>query len=168
MTEQAEIRDGRMDDMAAVRSLLVETWHDTYDDLIGPGKVRQITDKWHSEDILARQVEMTDACFLVAEAPDAGIVGHAFAYPDGEGVFLSRLYVRPTAQGCGLGAQLLGDLTRRFPDVQQIHLEVEVNNVRAKTFYERHGFSVTGRVEHCGDEVGVPAFVMEKSFQSAG
>jgi hypothetical protein len=33
-------------DLAAVRDLLVETWHATYDSIYGAERVTEITDEW--------------------------------------------------------------------------------------------------------------------------
>jgi hypothetical protein len=48
------IRSAREDDLADVRDLLVETWHDTYNALLGAEKVTRITDEWHSVESLSR------------------------------------------------------------------------------------------------------------------
>jgi hypothetical protein len=61
------IRLAEPGDLAAIRDLLVETWHDTYDALIGPAKVTEITDRWHSLENLARQLALPETSFLVAE-----------------------------------------------------------------------------------------------------
>ena len=46
------IRDALAADLPAVRSLLVETWHDTYDGIYGWQRVAEITNAWHSLDAL--------------------------------------------------------------------------------------------------------------------
>ena len=42
------VRTASERDLEAVRALLVETWHDTYDAIYGAEKVTEITDSWHS------------------------------------------------------------------------------------------------------------------------
>ena len=61
------IRPAVPEDLTAVRALLVETWHDTYDALLGAERVTEITNSWHSIDNLGRQLEIPGTSFLVAE-----------------------------------------------------------------------------------------------------
>jgi len=91
------IRPATPDDIGKVRSLLVATWHDTYDGLLGVERVTETTDRWHALDVLATQSTRPNASFLVALQDDE-VVGHAFAVEqDGGVLFLSRLYVLPRA-----------------------------------------------------------------------
>ena len=76
MAEGVLIRPATPDDLPAVRALLVETWHDTYDALLGAERVTEITNSWHSIENLGRQLDVPDTSFLVAEE-DGAIVGHA-------------------------------------------------------------------------------------------
>ena len=101
------IRPARSDDLADVRDLLVETWHDTYDALLGAETVTRITDEWHSVESLLRQLDLPNTCFLVAEEKSR-IVGHVFANGQHLPVLvLARLYVRPYCQRRGIGKALL-------------------------------------------------------------
>ena len=50
------LRPAAADDLPAVRALLVETWHDTYDALLGAQRVTEITTDWHSIKNLRRQL----------------------------------------------------------------------------------------------------------------
>jgi hypothetical protein len=52
------IREASETDLPAVRALLVETWHDTYDALIGVQRVTEITNSWHSFGTLATQLPL--------------------------------------------------------------------------------------------------------------
>ena len=101
------IRPAWEDDLADVRDLLVETWHDTYDALLGAETVTRITDEWHSVESLSRQLDLPNTCFLVAEEKGR-IVGHVFANAQQLPVLvLARLYVRPYCQRRGIGNALL-------------------------------------------------------------
>ncbi|TIV74013.1 MAG: GNAT family N-acetyltransferase, partial [Mesorhizobium sp.] len=42
------VRTASERDLVAVRALLVETWHATYDAIYGAERVTAITDDWHS------------------------------------------------------------------------------------------------------------------------
>jgi ribosomal protein S18 acetylase RimI-like enzyme len=152
------IRNGKEADLAEVRALLVETWHDTYDTLIGAEKVTDITNSWHSLENLSRQLAMPDTSFLVAEAGGT-IVGHAFANAQRPPLLmLSRLYVRPSSQRQGIGAGLLATVAARHPACEVMRLEVEADNAKGIAFYRGQGF------EPCGErtEEGIRHLVMER------
>ena len=129
-------------DLVAVNRLLVETWHDTYDPLLGVEKVTQITSTWHAIAKLAEQIAAPDSSFLVAEEQDR-IVGHAVGHVRPQhAMLLARLYVLPAHQRRGIGARLLSELVARQPGCARIVAEVEPDNVKAVSFYRRHGFIV--------------------------
>ncbi|WP_274628953.1 GNAT family N-acetyltransferase [Arvimicrobium flavum] len=129
-------------DIDAIRALLIETWHDTYDAILGADRVREITDEWHSISALRRRLTSPRSEYLVAD-DGAAITGMAFAAADekGETVTLHQLYVLPSWQGRGIGAMLLEEVISSFPDARAIRLEVEPENERAIGFYESQGFA---------------------------
>jgi ribosomal protein S18 acetylase RimI-like enzyme len=163
MTDAIAIRPAREADLAALRALLVETWHDTYDALIGPEKVTEITDSWHSLDNLKSQIGLADCSFLVAD--DAGaIVGHAFANAQRPPVVtVARLYVAPARQRQGIGKRLLDAVVARHAACDLVRLLVEAGNVKGIAFYEREGFRPVG--EAVVD--GIKHFRMERSAAAA-
>jgi len=60
------IRPGTSNDIGEVRNLLVSTWHDTYDSLLGVERVTKTTNEWHALDVLATQAVRPNASFLAA------------------------------------------------------------------------------------------------------
>ena len=159
------IRDANADDLPAIRDLLVTTWHHTYDDIYGEERVNDITARWHSVQALANGLHTADGCFLVAEIEER-IVATAYA-GEGEGsdVKLFRLYVHPDCQGGGLGGALLERITAAFPSADTITLEVEPENHNAISFYERHGFAVSGNAADCGGQGdGIAHLIMTKTI----
>ena len=144
------IRAATPDDIAAIRALLVETWHHTYDAILGADFVTDATDRWHAPDILAAQAASPEAAFLVA-AQNCMLTGHAYAHPLADGTLrLSRLYVRPAAQRNGVGEALLAAALARFPAASRVSLEVEARNAKGIAFYARHGFTVIGEIAEEG------------------
>ncbi len=159
-----EIRPGVRADLAAVRDLLVETWHDTYDALLGAEKVAEITDAWHSIEALAPQLTLENASFLIAE--DAGgIVGHVFAHArTPPALVVARLYVRPASQRRGIGSRLIAAAFARHPEASTIRLEVEAGNRKGLSFYRRAGFKAVGERM----AAGIPHIRMEKRLRAGG
>jgi ribosomal protein S18 acetylase RimI-like enzyme len=145
------IRAATTADLPATREFLVATWHDTYDGLIGPAKVTELTDRWHKLETLAGQIDMPGTSFLVAETPSAGIVGHAFGQARSPPILaLARLYVLPSHQRQSIVGRLLAALVARHPEATCIRLHVEAANTKGVAFYRRQGFVNAGEVVEDG------------------
>lgn len=158
------VRTASERDLAAIRALLVETWHATYDGIYGTARVNEITGEWHSIPALKSRLTRPNSEFLVADDGKV-IAGMAFAAGSGDGrsVMLHQLYVLPSHQGRGIGSMLLEEIEHCFPEAQVIRLEVEEANLPAVRFYESHGFARSGRTANCGsDQSGIPALIYEK------
>ena len=150
-------------DLAAVRKVLVATWHATYDTILGREQVEAIMAAWHSMEGLERQRLVPDSAFLLAEV-SGRIVAIAFARPAADDhIVLSQLYVLPEAQGRGIGRQLLEASLAAFPHATTVRLEVEPRNVRAVKFYERVGFRVVDEGDGCCG-LSIRHLVMEKTI----
>lgn len=148
-------------DIAFVREALVASWHATYDPILGPQRVRALTDVWHAPQTLAGEVDLPDGAFLLAE--QAGrIVGSAFARIDDAGeICLRRLYLLPEAQGTGLGTRLLEEALERLGP-RPAWLEVEASNREALGFYATRGFSMQETRATCGGSDQASALVMRR------
>jgi GNAT superfamily N-acetyltransferase len=81
-------------------------------------------------DVLLRQ------CRTWVAVRDAEIMGYAAL----DGDLLEHLYLRPDVRRQGIGTLLLDEVKRQSPD--RVSLHVFQQNVDARAFYERHGFTV--------------------------
>ena len=158
------VRDVERSDLPKVGDLLVVTWHATYDAILGPARVTEITESWHSVANLGRQLGVPETAFLLAE--DRGdIVAAAYATAAENGsIMLRQLYVLPSAQGRGTGRALLDETVARFPGAPRVRLEVEPKNVSAIRFYERNGFRPIATAASCGGRSDLAALIMEKAL----
>ena len=158
------VRTASERDLKAVRDLLVETWHATYDTIYGAERVTEITDDWHSLASLKRRLDQPNAEFLVADdGKTLGGMAYAATEADGKSVMLRQLYIRPAFQGRGIGGMLLDEIIESFPDATLFKLEVEEANARAIGFYMSQGFVQSGRTANCGaDQSGIPALIFER------
>ncbi len=59
----------------------------------------------------------------------------------GQVVWLEELYVREQYRSCGLGKQYFQFVFDNYPAAKRFRLEVEPNNTRAISLYERLGFT---------------------------
>lgn len=155
------VRTASERDLAAIRSLLVETWHATYDAIYGPDRVTEITDEWHSISALRARLTCPNSEFLVADdGTEIGGVAFAVSENGGATVVLRLLYVLPRQQGRGIGGLLLDEVIDSFPEGRLIRLEVEAANGRAVAFYEGQGFVATGGVS----QYGAGTLIMERAL----
>jgi ribosomal protein S18 acetylase RimI-like enzyme len=158
------VRTASERDLAAVRALLVETWHATYDAIYGVERVTEITNDWHSIASLKARMGRPSSEFLVADdGKTIGGMAYAAATTDPKLVMLHQLYVHPSFQGEGIGKMLLDEIEDSFPDARTLRLEVEAANTSALAFYRANGFVQAGETSNCGsDQSGIPALVLEK------
>lgn len=159
------IRSAGERDLAAIRALLVETWHATYDAIYGAERVTAITDEWHSIPSLRARLSRPNSEFVVVDDGNRlCAMAFAAATSDGKTVILQQLYVRPDSQRRGIGRMLLEEIEGCFPDATTIRLEVEPENAAAVAFYEAHGFRRTGVVDAAGGRADAGVHMFEKQL----
>ncbi|MER8381841.1 GNAT family N-acetyltransferase [Mesorhizobium sp. M1399] len=152
-------------DLAAVRALLIETWHATYDAIYGAARVTEITDEWHSIAALKARLTRPNSEFLVADdGKSIGGMAFAAATTDARIVMLNQLYVHPAWQRQGIGQALLDEIEASFPEARTLRVEVEEANAPAIAFYRSRGFLPASDTADCGGATGLPALVLEKAI----
>jgi ribosomal-protein-alanine N-acetyltransferase len=100
--------------------------------------------------------------FIVAEV-NRIVVGFAVGFIDQAGTGrIFSLAVHPLYQNRGIGSALLKEMIDVFlkSNVVEVILEVRLGNLKAKRFYERHGFVQTGIAEKYYND-GESAFLMK-------
>jgi ribosomal protein S18 acetylase RimI-like enzyme len=160
------VRTASERDLAAVKTLLAETWHATYDGIYGVERVDEITSDWHSLESLKARLSKPHSEFILCEGEN-GIAGMAFASQTDPGfVMLRQLYVLPNAQKNGVGSLLLDEIIAAFPDGKSLRVEVEAANAGALAFYQAKGFAQIAATDNCGkDQSGIPALILARSLQ---
>lgn len=162
------VRTAGPKDAETIRALIEETFHDSYDDLYGADRATKMIDEWHSLAAIRDRISKPGGEFLVADSgKDIGGMGYAAMYPKmAKTAMLHHLYVRPSAQGEGIGRDIFAELETCFPDAEIMRLEVAVENTRAISFYARLGFVEVDKVTDCGGPgSGLPAVLMEKRLE---
>lgn len=159
------VRSAGEADLDAIKALLAETWHATYDRIYGAARVDEITGEWHSIASLRARLTRPRGEFIVADdGRSLGGMAFAAASADGAVVTLYQLYVRPACQGRGIGSELLGEIESSFFEARTLRLEVESQNDAAIRFYERRGF-MPCRAAALSDASGeAQVLVMEKAM----
>lgn len=159
------VRTAGARDIPALRALLSEAWHATYDAFYGADVVADLTAKWHSASALRAMIERDRSEYLVAD-DSKRLCGCAYAAAVGDDarvVMLHQLYVLPDLQGHGIGGMLLQEIEDSFFESERLRLEVDERNRRAIAFYAAQGFEEAGRVVDAGALPGT-VLIYEKSL----
>lgn len=161
------VRTASERDIEPVRAMLVETFHATYDPFYGVERVSMMVDGWNSPSAIRARIGKKGGEYLVADSGrDIGGIGYAAMYPKmAKTAMLHQLYVRPSAQGEGVGRDIFAELETCFPDAEIMRVEVALPNIRAQSFYQRLGFVEVDRMEEWGaPNSGLPAVILEKKL----
>ena len=137
------IRHAEPGDIDAIRRVARESWAGVYAGIIPPNVQSELLDAWYSAESLTQAIEAEMSVFLVAEV-QGEVVGFAqVAHASSTLVSLTRIYLLPGEQHKGFGTRLIEAATTELADgVEWIEVDVEQENVRARRFYERLGFTV--------------------------
>lgn len=136
------VRTATTNDVEKVRAIGLATWRSTYA-FAGEEFVRHGLATWWSTEAVVRGI--ADTVTLVAEQTGHLVgMGNLDLRPDPAVIW--KLYVRPDAQGTGVGGALMDGLLAALPvDRDTVAIEYLDGNDRAAAFYARRGFVVTGR-----------------------
>lgn len=158
------LRAATRDDVPHLREMLIETWHDAYDGILGKEAVAQRCSSYFHPAVMYRYLG-SDRWTPVAVSPDGKIAGFMSTRcsPLG-GVTIEMLYVAPRYQRHGLGLGLISSIAAQYPAVRWNTLDVLEPNLAARRFYEKLGFSAWYR--RMVPE-GVPILVMTRKVQTA-
>ena len=105
-------------------------------------------DLWTGAECIAFCGRLIDEGILRV-ADDGGVAGFIAR----RGPEVLALYVAPGARGRGIGSRLLAEAQGCAP---ALSLRVAQANLRARAFYERHGFAEAGRGDGSGNDEGLP------------
>ena len=162
-----EVRVATPDDVPGIQSVARESWHATYDDILGADAVEQVVDGWYAAEELAQSIEREDGQFLVAER-DGMIVGFAQGVlsDEDDAAHLPRIYVQSYHWGEGIGTELLDGVETWASErgVRRLRLVVLADNEAGNGFYEKHGYDVVSEREEELAGESVVEYVREKEM----
>ena len=128
--------------IAAVARLARKIWTEHYVPIIGPAQVEYMLEKFQSEAAIARQISGEGYEYYLL--PGAGYLA---LVPDrgNKSVLLSKIYVKSTQRGTGLGRTFVEFAAARCAELgcRELWLTVNRNNTGSIAFYERMGFRKT-------------------------
>ena len=147
-----ELRDATKADAATLAALGSRTFTDTFGHLYDPDDLDLFL-KNHAEEHWAAELCDEEFAVLLVETAAGEAVGYAKLGPPQlpftpaiGAIELRQFYVLAPWHGAGIAAQLMEwvTATARERGADELFLSVFADNHRARRFYERHGFEVTG------------------------
>ena len=160
------IRTASVDDVSLIQDIAARVWPHTYSDIISSEQIKYMLEMMYSAASLQEQMTARKCEFILIESTEQSFGFASFSSLNKDVFRLHKLYVDTAAQGQGLGLMLLKEVEKRSLKREGEILELNVNKYnRAKTFYEKNGFSVhREEVIDIGNGFVMDDFVMRKSL----
>lgn len=155
------IKEAKSDNANDIKYILKITWKETYGYLFTPEQMARVSDVWHSKELILKEIARGKGKTLLAEIDDKKI-GLISYLRDNDIVHIKRLYVLPEFQRLGTGAKLLEACMDEEKSMTSFIVEVEKNNKRAISFYEKHNFLVCGSNVMKLEGINIESLILEK------
>ena len=133
--------------MKTAAALAREIWSEYYAPIIGLDQVEYMLDKFQSVEAISEQIATSDYWYFLIRDENRA-VGYMGLQRRQETLFLSKLYLKKSARGRGLGRRAV-DFVLEFAGhhgLSTIHLTVNKRNALAIAAYQRAGFTRTGEI----------------------
>ncbi|MDQ2070787.1 GNAT family N-acetyltransferase [Natronospira bacteriovora] len=123
-------------------------WREHYEPIIGQEQVAYMLERFQSEAAIAEQIAQGQEYYLAVS--ESGSSGYLAVIPEASerSLKISKIYVRRSERGSGVGRQLLALAEQRARELglERLWLTVNVNNTGSIAWYEATGFVNTGPV----------------------
>ena len=144
------IKRAGQSDLQVIHNMAEVVFRETYKTILSPEQMEYMMDWMYSLANLERQVSLGHTYYIawVGQEPQGYLsVRKDCVEPDGTEVWhLEKIYVMPSAQGCGLGCRLL-EMAKKYvvnnKSAQKARIELNVNrNNPAVGFYKHQGLKI--------------------------
>lgn len=126
-----------------VNDIAEQTWAVAYKDILSPEQIRYMLDQFYNFETLKARADKGNLFYLIYDNNQP--LGFAEIELNAEAATtkLHKIYVSPEAQGRQLGLYLLEHIKSVAKQTGQQRIILNVNRYnKAKSFYEKQGFSV--------------------------
>ncbi|MCO5725578.1 GNAT family N-acetyltransferase [Robiginitalea marina] len=141
MDPMVELRQAtHPEDAREIAGLASTIWREHYTPIIGKAQVEYMLERFQSAAAIADQIKGGMQYYLILSGGHA--VGYLAFEKQGEGLFLSKIYLLNEFRGKGLGREAMEFISREARDrgCSTISLTVNKNNTRSIAAYEGMGF----------------------------
>ena len=147
-------------EISKIRELAHSIWHEYYPSIIGLDQVEYMLKKMYSEQAMAEQMQNGQQFYLLnANESNCGFLAVS---KEGEGrYFLNKFYILSNVRRTGLGKAAFALLLEKYPDLRELRLQVNRQNVVAINFYFKAGFVIEKSADFdIGDGYFMNDFIM--------
>ena len=166
MLNEITIRNATINDIELIRELTFKVWPQTYSSIISKEQIDYMLEMMYSNKSLALQ--MADGSQFIIVQDTKRPVGFASYKPVAINIYkLDKIYILQTQQGKGIGKFVIDYILQQIKDrgAESLQLQVNRNNINAKSFYEKIGFSIIQEADfEIGNGYFMNDFIMEKKI----
>ena len=166
MLNEITIRNATINDIELIRELTFKVWPQTYSSIISKEQIDYMLEMMYSNKSLALQMAEGSQFIIVQDTKRP--VGVASYKPVAINIYkLDKIYILQTQQGKGIGKFVIDYILQQIKDrgAESLQLQVNRNNINAKSFYEKIGFSIIQEADfEIGNGYFMNDFIMEKKI----
>lgn len=142
-----------------------EIWMEHFPKIIGKENTEYILNKFQSESAITEQINDGYLYSFIMYKDEK--VGYFSIRPEGDSLFMSKIYVLKRFRGKGLGSKTLDDILQKGKalNVKKVYLHVNKKNSSAISVYEHKGFiKVKDEMTDIGEGFFLDDYLMEYTF----
>lgn len=141
-------------------------WHEYFPCILTEEQIDYMVDMFQSEHAMREQVASKGYRYYFIVS-DGEVIGYTGLVPEGDVLFISKVYLKKEHRGKGLGTEAIKsifDICSK-EGFRSAYLTVNKGNAKAIRAYERNGFkTVRSQVADIGKGFVMDDYVMEKVF----
>lgn len=167
MASDLSIRFANINDINTIGFLAQQIWPDTYKDILSGQQLAYMMNLFYNPAPLKDQMTNQKHVFVLIEDENNPVGFASYSLIKEPGIYkLHKIYVLPSQQGKGLGKTIIDFILNDIRPKGAAALQLNVNrNNKAKTFYERLGFTVIKEEDiDIGNHFFMNDYVMEKDL----
>ena len=157
--------------IALVAGLAKEIWNQHFVSIIGQHQVDYMLEQFQSAEAIQTQLHSGYEYYLARiDSEPAGYIGIIPDEPS-EKMLLSKIYVKNSARGTGLGKALLEFAKKRARETnaKAVWLTVNRKNIQTVEWYKRKGFTIIDEVKKdIGSGFCMDDYIMELKLDGPG
>ena len=155
-----------INDIELIRELTFKVWPQTYSSIISKEQIDYMLEMMYINKSLALQMAEGSQFIIVQDTKKP--VGFASYKPVAINIYkLDKIYILQTQQGKGIGKFVIDYILQQIKDrgAESLQLQVNRNNINAKSFYEKIGFRIIQEADfEIGNGYFMNDFIMEKKI----
>jgi tRNA (guanine-N7-)-methyltransferase len=133
-----------LNDISDVVKLGERIWHEHYASLLGHGQIVYMLEKFQSMAAITAQIEEGYVYeILAADGKKAGYIG---LRPEGDRLYLSKVYLDRSFRGRGLGRAMIERAFYHAEGLKAVYLTVNKGNSGSVAVYKKMGFEIADSV----------------------